>query len=88
MAADRVAELARAIYKECSFDRKAVAKMLQGHPLSGVGFSALYNTDPGRVILLQKPLSHLCRLIRPYSPLSDSTGAIERGGAGFRGSNE
>ena len=87
VAADRVAELARAIYKECSFDRKAVAKMLQGHPLSGVGFTALYNTDPGRVILLQKPLSHLCRLIRPYSPLSDSAGAFGRGDAGSRGSN-
>ena len=67
LAADRTAELARALYEEYSYDRSALAKILLGNPLSAVGFSALEDSRPGRELLRKKPFSHLCRMIRPYA---------------------
>ena len=67
LEADRVAELSRAMYDEYNHDRKAIAKMLQGNPLSDVGFAALSELGPGRKLLQRrKPLSYICRLIKPY----------------------
>ena len=66
LAADRTAELSRAMYEECSHDRAAVAKVLQGNRLSFVGFRALGNPEPGRILLKSLPFSRFCQLIRPY----------------------
>lgn len=67
LEADRVAELSRAMYEEYNHDRKAIAKMLQGNPLSDVGFAALSELESGRILLRRrKPLSYICRLIKPY----------------------
>lgn len=65
--ADRVAEMARALYEEYSHDRGAVAKELSGHPLAYIGFHALQNNKPGRELILEKPLLNLKKLIQPYS---------------------
>ena len=79
LAADRTAELARALYEEYSSDRGALAKILLASPLSAVGFSALEDPRPGRELLKKRPFSHLCRLIPPYaSPYGISPAGKER----------
>lgn len=64
--ADRVAELARAMYEEYSHERRAVAGMLRGRPLARVGFEALDSPGPGRALLLRQPRALLRRMIKPY----------------------
>ena len=69
--ADRMAELARAMYQEYERDRGAVSRMLAGHPLRWVGFAALDSDAPGRELVRKAPVSRVYRLLRPYpdSPL-------------------
>ncbi len=74
LAADRTAELSRAMYEECSHDRAAVARMLQGKRLSFVGFRALGNQEPGRILLKSLPFSRFCQLIRPYESMAQGDG--------------
>ncbi len=67
--ADRIAEMARALYEEYSYDRGAVAKDILGHPLSNVGFLALESKTRGRELIGGKLMTYLKRLVKPYSPI-------------------
>lgn len=66
VAADRMAEMSRAMYEEYSRDRGAVARALKGNPMAFVGFAALDSTAPGRELLLRNFPSRIGRLVRPY----------------------
>ena len=64
--ADRIAEMARALYEEYSFDRKAVALDIKDHPLAFVGFKSLETKKRGRDLLEDKLMTALKRVVRPY----------------------
>lgn len=65
--ADRIAEMARALYEEYSYDRKAVAMDIRNHPLADIGFRALGSDERGRELIQDKLMTYLKRIIRPYS---------------------
>ena len=66
-SADRMAEMARALYEEYSYDRKAVAKDINGDPLAYIGFRALDSRERGRELIHEKLMTFLKRLVKPYS---------------------
>ncbi len=66
--ADKMALLAVSLYKEYSFDRKAVADVIKTHPLCDVGFKSLNSTKKGSEILLDYPIERICKLISDYEP--------------------
>lgn len=64
--ADKLGFLAQQLYEEYSHDRSAVAKVIQKHALSWVGFHCMTNDRKGSEVLMQMPLEKLCRLIPEY----------------------
>jgi hypothetical protein len=66
VTADKMAILAVSLYKEYSYDRKAVADVIKSHPLSDVGFKSLTSDKTGSEILLSMPIEKLCKLIKDY----------------------
>ncbi len=64
--ADRVAEMARALYEEYSHDRKAVAMDIKGHPLAFAGFRALGNHERGRDLISENLINILKKNVKPY----------------------
>ena len=66
VTADKMAILAVSLYKEYSYDRKAVADVIKAHPLSDVGFKSLTSDKTGSEILLNMPIEKLCKLIKDY----------------------
>ncbi len=66
--ADKMAVLAVSLYKEYSYDRKAVADVIKSHPLSDIGFKSLASTKKGSEILLALPIEKICKLIADYEP--------------------
>ena len=65
--ADRIAEMARALYEEYSHDRKAVAMDIKSHPLAYVGFRALDSRERGRELMQEKLMTFLKKIVRPYN---------------------
>ena len=66
--ADKLALLARSLYKEYSKDRRAVANIILKHKLSFVGFRALDTEESGAEILLAQPIEKLLKQIPDYEP--------------------
>lgn len=64
--ADRLGVLANHLYEEYSRDRSAVAKVIQKHPLSWIGFRCIAGEQKGSEYLMQLPLDRICRLIPDY----------------------
>lgn len=64
--ADRVAEMARALFEEYSHDRKAVARDIKNHPLAYIGFRALSSEKRGRELIEDKLMSVLKKNVKPY----------------------
>ena len=67
-AADRIAEMARALYEEYSHDRKAVAMDIKGHPLANIGFLALESDQRGRELIQMQGrlMTFLKKIVKPY----------------------
>jgi hypothetical protein len=63
-----MADLSKRYYAELSYDRRAVANIIKGHRLSGVGFTALDTDLTGSEILLRLPLEKLSLYIPEYEP--------------------
>ena len=66
VTADKMAILAVSLYKEYSYDRKAVADVIKSHPLSDIGFKSLASNKKGSQILLDLPIEKICKLIPDY----------------------
>ncbi len=66
--ADRVAEMARALYEEYSHDRKAVALDIRNQPLAFVGFQSLESQKRGRDLIEDKLMTVLKKIVKPYPP--------------------
>ena len=64
--ADKMGLLAQKLYKEFSYDRKAVAKVIAQHRLSMVGFSCLERDVKGSQVLLAQPIEKLLKYIPDY----------------------
>ena len=65
--ADRIAEMARALYEEYSHDRKAVAMDIRNHPLANIGFRALESPARGRDLIQDRLMNYLKKIVRPYN---------------------
>ena len=63
-----MAILAVSLYKEYSYDRKAVASVIKSHPLSDIGFKSLASPKKGSQLLLELPIERICKLIPDYIP--------------------
>jgi hypothetical protein len=66
--ADKLALLAKSLYKEYTGDRSAVAKVILKHKLSFVGFRAIDSGESGGEILLAQPIEKLAKMIPDYEP--------------------
>ena len=64
--AEKIAVLAKNLYEEYSFDRKAVAKVLVDYPLSFIGFKCLDTGLSGEEIIRSMPIQKLAVLIPDY----------------------
>ena len=67
-SANKIAALAKGLYKEYDGDRAAVAKIILRHKLSAIGFMALDREGTGEKLLLSYPLEKLLKLIEDYIP--------------------
>ena len=65
---DKLALLAKSLYKEYTGDRSAVAKIILKHKLSFVGFRAIDSGESGGEILLAQPIEKLAKMIPDYEP--------------------
>ena len=63
---NKMAILARGLYKEFDKNRGAVAKIIASHRVAHIGFAALENEDSGVDILLSLPIERLIKLIPDY----------------------
>ncbi len=68
LVADKMALLARNLYREYDKDRRAVAGIISRHRLSHVGFRALECSATGREILMDTAFDRLLRLLPDYTP--------------------
>ncbi len=67
--ADIFAKFTRALYREYSLDRGAVARVILKHPLSSLGFMALDRQDlSGEELLMASGEKYILRLINDYVP--------------------
>ena len=64
--ADRLGFLAKQLYEEYSYDRGAVATVIQKHPLAWIGFQCINSERKGSELLLQSPPERILRLIPEY----------------------
>lgn len=64
--ANRLGLLAKQLYEEYSHDRSAVAKVIQKHPLSRIGFQCIHSERKGGELLLEIPQERICRMLPDY----------------------
>ncbi len=67
-SADRIALLARSLYKEYDGDRGAVARVISRHKLGGIAFRSIDTGKDGRALVMELPMDKLMRLIPDYKP--------------------
>lgn len=67
-SANKLATLARGLYREYDGDRAAVARVILRHKLSAIGFLALDREGTGEELLLSHPREKLLKLIDDYIP--------------------
>ncbi len=64
--ANRLAEFAKNLYDELSYDRKALANTIIKHPLNWVAFRAIDRNLTGKQIIEQTPLNKILKFIPDY----------------------